>query len=43
MGWVFTAEHLLYLVAARGGYSVVAVHGLLIVVTALVEHMLYDV
>ena len=29
LGWVFTAEHLLYLVAARGGYSLVAAHGLL--------------
>ena len=34
VGWVFTAEHLLYLVAARGGYSVVAVHGLLTAVMA---------
>ena len=34
LGWVFTAEHLLYLVAARGGYSVVAVHGLLTAVMA---------
>ena len=31
------------LVVESRGYSVVAVHGLLIVVTALVEHMLYDV
>ena len=29
LGWVFAAEHLLHLVAARGGYSLVAVHGLL--------------
>ena len=42
LGWVFAAEHLLYLVAARGGYSLVAVHGLLpAVMSGLVaEHRL---
>ena len=42
LGWVFTAEHLLYLVAAREGYSVVAVHGLLTAVMAglVAEHRL---
>ena len=39
LSWVFTAAHKLPLVAASGGYSLVTVHGLLIVVASLVaEH-----
>ena len=34
--WVFTAAHGLFLVAASGGYSLVTVHWLLIVVVFLV-------
>ena len=39
LSWVFTAAHKLPLVAESGGYSLAAVHGLLIVVASLVaEH-----
>ena len=40
--WVFTAAHRLSLVPVSGGYSLVAVCGLLTVVASLVaEHWLY--
>ena len=45
--WVFVAIHELlvaahgiFLVVAKGGYSLVAVHGLLTVVASVVEHVL---
>ena len=39
MHWVFVALQSLFLVAASGGYSLVVVRGLLIVVVSLVaEH-----
>ena len=38
--WVFVAVHRLSLVAASKGYSVVAVHELLIAKASLVEHRL---
>ena len=39
--WVFVVAHGLSLAAASGGYSLVAVHGLLIAVASLVaEHEL---
>ena len=36
--WVFIARHRLSLVAESGGSSLVAVHGLLLVVASAVEH-----
>ena len=39
--WVFTAAHGLSLVSESGGYSLIVVHGLLIMVASLVaEHRL---
>ena len=39
--WVFIAMHGLSLVRVSGGYSLVAVHSLLILLASLVKHVLW--